>query len=71
VLWIENTSIFDQEDGGMSSLIVKAAEVSRFIFVSILRKGGSVLVALARVIVSIIIDLASVLFNGEAGLRPR
>jgi hypothetical protein len=71
VLWIENTSIFDQEDGGMSSLIVRAAEVSRFIFVSILRKGGSVLVALARVIVSIIIDLASVLFNGEAGLRPR
>jgi len=55
----------------MSSLIVKAAEVSRFIFVSILRKGGSVLVALARVIVSIIIDLASVLFNGEAGLCPR
>ena len=35
----------------MSSLIVRAAEVSRFIFVNILRKGGSVLVALVWVIV--------------------
>jgi hypothetical protein len=50
VLWIESTSIFDQEDGRMSSLIVRAAEVSRFIHVSILRKGGSVVMVLVWVI---------------------
>ena len=47
-------SIFDQKDGGMSSLIVRVAEASRFIHVSILCKGGSVLVVLVWVIVSII-----------------
>lgn len=54
MLWIENTSIFDHEEREMSSLIVRAGEVSRFIHVSILRKGGSVLVVLVWVIVSII-----------------